>query len=443
MQSLKLDDLPLKIKVILSNNLKRFPITDEGVKLHLLLRNEPATIANESKIERIKRLKRVFHKPFSVDVSQLDEMNVKRVYIEGSEDLKCFRENLHRHHLENSAKRSSIVEVAETCEIQALESQLCSSSLVRTMSLNGDFLILGSLNDSIELIRLNEKSLKSHVKHFERNAFPNAIINLPNNNHFIVGQNNGEITVFSFDGSNESSLSQQFSSKIHSQRVNSLAINASKQCLLTTSHDETFKLLDVSLMKEVQTQHGHGCPVYCGEFNNISSHLLATGDLRGIVKLWDNRITRNIANIAAHVDQTLNLKWHPQIDWLLVSSGADGLVKFWDLRMLNQHLFKDAGDGYYYEDNFTRYIKRSHSRSIRNLQFEPDYGRYLVSLDYAGKLTVTNPNFGHTIATEKFTTSLPNCFQLTNNSELFISTENNWLIKKKIIINTISRLNYD
>ena len=70
--------------------------------------------------------------------------------------------------------------------------------------------------------------------------------------------------------------------------------------LASSSHDKTWKFWDIETQELLFIQTGHIAPIYPISFQPDGA-LLASGDLEGIVLIWDLRSGRQILQLKGHL----------------------------------------------------------------------------------------------------------------------------------------------
>jgi U4/U6 small nuclear ribonucleoprotein PRP4 len=79
----------------------------------------------------------------------------------------------------------------------------------------------------------------------------------------------------------------------HEDIVNAVDFHPQGLHVASGSHDKTWRLWDISTLKELLVQEGHAGPVYALDFQKDGS-LLATADLHGVGLVWDLRSGKNV-----------------------------------------------------------------------------------------------------------------------------------------------------
>ena len=131
----------------------------------------------------------------------------------------------------------------------------------------------------------------------------------------------------------------------------------------TTSYDRSWSLWDIEKPNVVLLrQEGHSTSVHCCRFHPDGS-LVATGDLGGIVRIWDLRSGRAIWGGDSHAKSVLGVDFNCN-GYIMASCSIDNTIKISDLRKQ------------------TEYTIPAHDNLISNIRFEPGKGEWLVSVSF-------------------------------------------------------------
>jgi WD40 repeat protein len=129
----------------------------------------------------------------------------------------------------------------------------------------------------------------------------------------------------------------------HSDRVMSIAFSLDGKRLVSGSYDKTVKLWELDSGECLQTLTGHSSPVYAVAFSQISplckggirgdrgiGGILASGDEKGLVKLWDAQTGKCLRSLQGHNSVVWSLAFHPN-SGILASGGFDYRLCLWDI----------------------------------------------------------------------------------------------------------------
>lgn len=127
-----------------------------------------------------------------------------------------------------------------------------------------------------------------------------------------------------------------------------------------TNYDRSWALWDIEKTDMVLLrQEGHSTSVHCCGFHPDGS-LMATGDLGGIVRIWDLRSGRAIWGGDSHAKAVLAVDFNVN-GYIMASSSMDNTIKIWDLR------------------KHTEYTIPAHDNLISAVRFESNKGEWAVS----------------------------------------------------------------
>ncbi|AFZ80053.1 WD domain, G-beta repeat family protein [Theileria equi strain WA] len=152
--------------------------------------------------------------------------------------------------------------------------------------------------------------------------------------------------------------------KIHEAKINRILFHPCNTVVASSSADETIRLYDIEVMKEIYLQEGHKHAVYALSING-DGNLMASGDSYGVMLIFDLRTGRHIFQQSVHNGDITGISFHPITSHIFATSSADNSVKIFDLRK-----FKPI----------TSLL--SHTKLVSGLEFEPIYGRYLATSSF-------------------------------------------------------------
>jgi WD40 repeat protein len=96
--------------------------------------------------------------------------------------------------------------------------------------------------------------------------------------------------------------------KGHQSTISRIVITPDGQTCITTSHDRTIRLWNVSDWTERQELRGHSSPIIAMAMTH-SGRLFATADESGVIKLWDTESARELTELDEHAPLLLELKF--------------------------------------------------------------------------------------------------------------------------------------
>jgi DNA excision repair protein ERCC-8 len=100
----------------------------------------------------------------------------------------------------------------------------------------------------------------------------------------------------------------------------------------SSSYDHTLKIY-ASDSLQVSASFDLGAVVYAHATSTVATHLLvACATQHPAVRLVDLRSGASVQSLAGHAGAGLTVAWSPRDEHVLVSGGADGTVRFWDVR---------------------------------------------------------------------------------------------------------------
>eukprot|EP00607_Mallomonas_marina_P010929 CAMPEP_0182424146 /NCGR_PEP_ID=MMETSP1167-20130531/10268_1 /TAXON_ID=2988 /ORGANISM="Mallomonas Sp, Strain CCMP3275" /LENGTH=506 /DNA_ID=CAMNT_0024603717 /DNA_START=143 /DNA_END=1660 /DNA_ORIENTATION=- len=122
----------------------------------------------------------------------------------------------------------------------------------------------------------------------------------------------------------------------YKSEISALSLHPTGHYAVTTSLDGTWSMLDMirgSTLCTVTLPMSEECtPYLCGSLHP-DGVILATGTEAGVMKVWDTREQRNVANCTEHTGGVSCLSFSEN-GYYLSSGSHDGTVKIWDLRKI-------------------------------------------------------------------------------------------------------------
>jgi WD40 repeat protein/predicted Ser/Thr protein kinase len=151
-------------------------------------------------------------------------------------------------------------------------------------------------------------------------------------------------------------------SSCHSASVNSLAISADGQTLVSGSADQRLKVWNLANEEETHSfNHADGVLSVA-----ISSDgkIIASGSVNKTIKVWNLETQKSTQVLTGHSGQVMSLAFHPKNNNIIFSGSGDKTIKIWDIN--NQKC---------------THTHTKHSSGITSIAVSPD-GKTLVSGSY-------------------------------------------------------------
>jgi len=149
----------------------------------------------------------------------------------------------------------------------------------------------------------------------------------------------------------------------HLQRLSRVAWHPMGSYVGTSSYDQTWRLWDIEMQKELLMQEGHDAAVYAFGFHPDGS-LTMSGDLAGVVRLWDLRSGKSIQTLMGHAGQVLAADFSVN-GYLAATGSSDNSARVWDLRTCK-----------------TLHTLPGHMSIVRDVRFDPLRGAVLATSSY-------------------------------------------------------------
>lgn len=159
---------------------------------------------------------------------------------------------------------------------------------------------------------------------FEEHIFDFAFH--PSNDLVAVGLINGLVQCYKYSALE--SNSQVWSTRVSKKSCRGVEFTEDGSHLMSISRDKSIQALDVStgrLLYKIPKAHKHAINKIC----RLDTHLTATGDDEGIIKIWDMRTCKSTQEYKVHDDFIADLHYDTTT---LLGAGGDGLLSIFDIR---------------------------------------------------------------------------------------------------------------
>ncbi|KAI8076636.1 carbonic anhydrase [Gilbertella persicaria] len=143
-----------------------------------------------------------------------------------------------------------------------------------------------------------------------------------------VGLINGQVQCYNY--STESPNNLAWSTQISKKSCRGVDFTSDGAHIMSISRDKSLQALDVAtgrLLYKIPKAHKHAINKLC----KLDTHLTATGDDDGIVKIWDMRTCKITQEYKVHNDYVADMNYNQSKSSLLVA-GGDGLLSIHDIR---------------------------------------------------------------------------------------------------------------
>ncbi|KAI8981551.1 carbonic anhydrase [Pilobolus umbonatus] len=150
----------------------------------------------------------------------------------------------------------------------------------------------------------------------------------PSQNIAAVGLITGYIQCHNYSASTDT---LQWNTKISNKSCRGVEFTENGLQLLSISRDKSIQALDVHtgrLLYRIPKAHKYAI----NKISNLDTHLTATGDDEGVIKIWDMRVCKSVQEYKVHDDFISDMVYHQSS---LLATGGDGLLSLSDLRQLN------------------------------------------------------------------------------------------------------------
>ncbi|KAI9599072.1 WD40-repeat-containing domain protein [Syncephalis fuscata] len=135
--------------------------------------------------------------------------------------------------------------------------------------------------------------------------------------------------------------------KDHKDEVTGVSVHPSQQYVATASLDSTWTFTDLNTCKSLMAITSDD--VQSG-YSAIRFHpdglILATGTVDAMIRIWDVKSRKNVANFAGHQGSVGSLAFSENGYVLASADTAQSVVKLWDLRKLDNYATIELPDGY-------------------------------------------------------------------------------------------------
>ncbi|OTB00675.1 hypothetical protein M426DRAFT_65463 [Hypoxylon sp. CI-4A] len=166
---------------------------------------------------------------------------------------------------------------------------------------------------------------------------------------------------------------------------------------LSTSYDQTLKVWDTE-KASLSASFSLGYKIYTHAISPIASHLLvACGTQHPSVRLVDLRSGSNVQSLAGDAGAVLATSWSPRHEHVLATGSVNGIVKIWDIRRASGvvgMLDQEDSLGLFYngllDTNGNLRIRASakaHAAPVNGLTWTDD-GAYIISAGHDRRIRV-------------------------------------------------------
>lgn len=191
----------------------------------------------------------------------------------------------------------------------------------------------------------------------------------------------------------------------HNDGVNSVAISADGQLVISASEDQTLKVWDVATGRELRTLNGHTRAVKAVAIS-ADGQLAISASRDKTVKVWDVQTGSELRTLTGHKDG-VDLVAMSANGHIAISASSEKLIKVWNL-----------------ETGAELHTFIGHQESITSIAISAD-GRLGVSASWDNILKVWDLNTGHELRT------FPN---YTGNNKFALSTDGRQIITSNYIV---------
>lgn len=143
----------------------------------------------------------------------------------------------------------------------------------------------------------------------------------PNDKYFIIGNNQGEISVCSFDGGALISVLQG-----HINTVSCLSLTPDCKFLVSGSQDKSFKLWDLESFSFVYSLEGHTETLSC---ITVINHYIITGSWDATIGIWDIDSKNLIKRLTGHTKDIVQVIANENF---IITGSFDKTIKVWSMQ---------------------------------------------------------------------------------------------------------------
>ncbi|KAJ3438675.1 hypothetical protein M0812_14686 [Anaeramoeba flamelloides] len=203
------------------------------------------------------------------------------------------------------------------------------------ISPNGSLLATAGRDSTLNIFNIANSSFEQpeHVSHFNGHTDWVNCVTFCNNELVFSGSSDG--TVKLWDSSNGKELC---GTKNHLDYVSCLAYCSSTQQLVTGGFDHNLVLYKVNEQPRVNRKmisdqgqiKGNKDSLYSLDINQ-NGNLIISGGAEKVIRFWDLRQNKKLWKMVGHRDNIRDLKFLPDGNRIL-SAGSDGMLFLWDIR---------------------------------------------------------------------------------------------------------------
>ncbi|KAJ3413426.1 hypothetical protein HDV05_008067 [Chytridiales sp. JEL 0842] len=168
-------------------------------------------------------------------------------------------------------------------------------------------------------------------------------------NGFITASADKTAKVWQFENDRKGNPTAKASAtfKGHTSDVTDLSLHPTGDYFASCSNDSTWAFNDIDAGKQILRISD---PETSDGYNSISFHpdglLIGTGTNTGVVRIWEAKSGNNVTSFSGHEGKISSISFSENGYYLATTSGAQSVVKLWDLRKLtNFHTIDLAPHG--------------------------------------------------------------------------------------------------
>ena len=336
----------------------KIPKTDDEIRIKLKELNEPIN-EHEPKYERAERLQNIvldiikknngipdyLNDIFKKKKNKKDDILNEEFYTEGSNDLLLFRQEILIYSLTKSTYRLNYLKTNNN-------NNNINNNYDFKYELTNSFIPNEDNGISKGILTPNEKyfitagwkgicsiyDIKNNFEHINdmighKDKINSIQFNTEKEKNLIITSSNDK-TLRLYDLNkileNNNNNNSLLVLKGHENKVNYSEFYPLNNFLGSCSDDCTFRLWDINKSKEILLQEGHNYPIFSFSFQNDGA-LCASGDLGGIILVFDMRLGKKIKHFFGHSEKIHKIKFLNNC-YQFISISADNSIKLWDLR---------------------------------------------------------------------------------------------------------------